>query len=178
MYEELVQINKSKLYLNEEFHKIFSKREDSIIIDLFHSQICSTFICTNCSYQTYSFEKILDLPLLIGHDFESKCNCTDLLDDFFKEDVIDWENTCIQCRKRANHNKVSRISKLPTILILTFQRYNPWKKIKNEIVISFDETVNLRRYLDKDCLIDMDTNYTLKAISNHSGILNFGHYFT
>ena len=65
-YKELDTLNKSKKELNVNFHKMFIERENSIIVDLFYSQICNTFTCSKCYNQKYSFEKIIDIPLLIG----------------------------------------------------------------------------------------------------------------
>lgn len=174
-YKEMNHLNKTKFELNEEYHRMFVNREDSFIVDLFHSQICNTFICSSCSHQTFSFEKILDLPLLIGENYTFRCSYTDLLDDYFKDEVIDWDSKCVKCTKRAKHKKISRISKLPKILVITFQRYNFRTGSKNNIIINFKENITLGKYLEKDCKIEL--KYKLTAISNHSGKINFGHYF-
>lgn len=65
-YRELETTNKNKKELNLNFHKMFIDRENSIIVDLFYSQICNTFTCSKCYNQKFSFEKIVDIPLLIG----------------------------------------------------------------------------------------------------------------
>ena len=184
-YIEINNQGKTKIQLNDEYHGIFVKREDSFIIDLFHSQICNTFICTNCTFETYSFEKILDLPLLISkysinldQRYNFKCNFIDLLDDYFREDLLDWDNNCAFCFTRAKHKKISKISKLSKILIITFQRYNFRTNNKNNIMIAFKDSLNLSKYIDKDCIGEKDAyKYNLTGISNHSGNINFGHYF-
>ena len=65
-YKELFTQNKSKKELNFNYHKMCMERENSIIVDLFYSQICNTFSCMKCNNSTYSFEKIIDIPLLLG----------------------------------------------------------------------------------------------------------------
>lgn len=65
----LMKFNEVKCILNREFHKQYRSRESSIIIDLFYGQLCRTFTCENCKKASYSFEKIMELPLALNnHD--------------------------------------------------------------------------------------------------------------
>jgi ubiquitin C-terminal hydrolase len=68
-YKELKLKNKSKLQANTAFHNLFIEREDSIIIDLFYGQVCNIFACEMCNHKTYSFEKIMDIPILLGKPY-------------------------------------------------------------------------------------------------------------
>jgi len=68
-YKELETKNKSKILLNNEFHKLFTYREDSPVLDVFQGQFCNTFECENCKYKTYSFEKFIDIPILLGKQY-------------------------------------------------------------------------------------------------------------
>ena len=61
-YKELSTLNKSKIECNKEFDEVFRKRENSLIMDTFYGQLINIFKC-ECDFETYSFEKILDLPL-------------------------------------------------------------------------------------------------------------------
>jgi len=65
-YRELETKNLSKESQNENFHDFFIKRENSIVIETFYGQTCNTFKCT-CGLESYSFEKFLDVPLLISN---------------------------------------------------------------------------------------------------------------
>ena len=62
IYEELDKNNKTKQELVKEFHNLFIKKEDSFIVDNFYIQLLNTYKC-NCGFETYSCEKILDIPL-------------------------------------------------------------------------------------------------------------------
>ena len=64
-YEELNTKDKSKSQQNEEFHNLFLKRENSVVTDTFYGQTCNSFKC-DCGFESYSFEKFLDLPLLLS----------------------------------------------------------------------------------------------------------------
>jgi hypothetical protein len=68
---------KTKQLRDIEFDKNFSEREKSIVTDLFYAQLITTFTC-HCSHRTYSFQKILDFPLLLPQN-KSNVNIYDLL---------------------------------------------------------------------------------------------------
>ncbi len=63
VYQEFDTRNKSKKEINREYHNFFLRREKSIIIDIFYGEYCNTFKCF-CGYETYSFEKVFDVPVL------------------------------------------------------------------------------------------------------------------
>ena len=77
------------------------------------------------------------------------------------------------------HTKKTRISIFPEVLVISFQRYNYLNNRKNNARISFKEELNLSPFVDFDCINTNRTTlkYNLYAISNHSGSLNFGHYY-
>ena len=66
IYRELKSNHENKTMFNKDFHNLFIEREDSVIIDLFYGQICNIFACEMCDYKTFSFEKIMDIPILLG----------------------------------------------------------------------------------------------------------------
>ena len=70
-----------------------------------------------------------------------------------------------------------RISKLPKILTISIQRYNYRSKSKNNAKVNFNENFDLLEFCQKDCLNGETTSYKLYGISNHSGSLDFGHYY-
>lgn len=78
----------------------------------------------------------------------------ELLNFHFKDDVIQWDKKCESniCDFRGNHIKSSRISILPKILIITFQRYNYRSKKKNPSKIIFNQTIDISKFVDSDCV--------------------------
>jgi ubiquitin C-terminal hydrolase len=145
-YQELDTKNKSKIELNKEYDLLFRKREDSFVIDTFYIQLSSTFKCDKCGFDSYSFQKILDLPLLIPLEINnpSKPNVSssyinsssqsrmvqreisviDLCKNYFKEESYDWSDKCEGCNSQTKHIKKVQIASLPPVLILSIQRYN------------------------------------------------------
>ena len=167
---------KTKSLRDREFDMNFKEREKSIIIDLFYSQIITSFIC-ECNYEIYSFQKLLDFPLLLPEKIE-KIDITDLFKIYFKTEVVDFENKCEKCNKVAKHKKEMKISRPPEILIISLQRINQTTQKKNECIVTFPDLLNLYDFIDHDMGNDKESYYQLFSIINHIGSINGGHYFT
>ena len=173
-YEELKTSDKSKEECDRQFDQFFRKRENSLIMDVFYGQLINIFIC-ECGKESYSFEKILDLPLLL------KRNCShstkELLDDYFEDEEIKFETKCEKCGKRGKkHRKKVKFSQPPNILTLSLQRIDGRSQRKIDSNVSFTDELDLSKYIDKDCYKD-SAKYILYGIGNHSGSINFGHYY-
>ena len=174
-YKELSTLNKSKIECNKEFDEVFRKRENSLIMDTFYGQLINIFKC-ECDFETYSFEKILDLPLLL-QKHSSSIDIKDLLKDYFECERIKFETKCEKCKKREWHTKEIKISQPPNILILSLQRQNPRTGSKNNSYVKFYDNIDMSEYLDHECWNKNDAKYSLYGIGNHSGSINFGHYY-
>ena len=168
--------NKTKNFKDNEFFNNFKERENSIINDLFYSQIITSFKC-KCGAEIYSFQKLLDFPLLIPENVK-RINIKDLLNIYFKSELVDFEKKCDKCQQIAKHKKEMKISRPPEILILSLQRINETTKNKNNCPVIFREDLNIYDYIDHDLGFDKECDYTLFSIINHMGILIGGHYFT
>ena len=174
-YKELSTLNKSKIECNKEFDEVFRKRENSLVMDTFYGQLINIFKC-ECDFETYSFEKILDLPLLL-QKHHSTIDIKDLLKDYFECERIKFETKCEKCKKKEWHTKEIKISQPPNILILSLQRQNPRTGTKNSSYVKFYDDIDMSEYLDHECWNKNDAKYSLYGIGNHSGSINFGHYY-
>jgi ubiquitin C-terminal hydrolase len=174
-YKELSTVNKEKIVCDREFDELFRSRESSIILDSFYGQIINIFTC-RCKFKTYSFQKVLDLPLLL-QSINSSVSIDQLLDSYFQGEDIQFETKCESCGKKTVHKKEIRISQPPNILILSLQRINPRTQRKNTCSVSFKENLDISRYIDPECGHSNEYRYSLYGIGNHSGSINFGHYY-
>ena len=169
---------KTKIDRDKEFHMNFISKEKSIITDLFYSQIITTFIC-KCNSEIYSFQKLLDFPLLLPENV-NKIDIVDLLKIYFKEEIVDFETKCEACQHVEKHKKLLKISRPPEILILSFQRIDETTQKKNDcqIIFPINDTLKLYDFIDHDIGFDKESHYKLFSIVNHIGNMNGGHYFT
>ena len=178
-YKELKTENKSKVEQNNEYHEWYLTRENSIIINVFYAQIINTFTC-ECGYESYSFEKILDIPLLLPNNRNSdKLNLEKLLLNYFSGEKFKWDSKCEKClKKNLYHSKKILFAKLPKILVFSIQRYNYLSFGKSNKSVEFYDEIDLKNFIDNDLENNNNTKYKLFGISNHSGTLNFGHYYS
>ena len=176
-YEELDEKNKDKNEILKEFNELFKKREDSIIVDTFYLQIVNIFEC-KCGHKTYSFENLLDIPLIFPEKHKEKSiELYELIENYFNEEKINWNLICPGCNKKnITHIKKSFFSHLPDILIISLQRYNMKKNTKNDIPVDFVPNLNLNKFADKE-LCNFQ-KYKLINVINHKGNINSGHYFS
>ena len=150
----------------------------------------------NIEFSEYEYELFIDKNLsLINNDFNKLLNIkkpkkyTDI-DDCLKlytaaevlDDVI-WK--CSNCNKQNEPSKQLHLWRLPEILIIHLKRFVNTTGIfggigrKNKLEIKtpiYD--LDLKPYLSKSYDIDNIPKYDLFATVNHSGIMEFGHYYS
>ena len=167
---------KSKLFRDREYFLNFKEREISFVSKLFYSQIITTFKC-QCGAEIYSFQKLLDFPLLLPNDVK-EINIDDLLNIYFKNEKIAFQDKCQRCKKIGEHIKSMRISRPPEILILSLQRIDDVNKTKNECIVNFPQKLNLFNYIDHEIGLGKEAEYKLFSVVNHQGNVDYGHYFS
>ena len=104
-YKELNDKGKNKLELFKDYDKLYKDRENSIVVDTFYGQNINIFQC-NCGYESYSFDKFLDIPLIFSDSSNVK-KLTDLLDINYEDSELEWETKCDKCKKKQMHKKIS-----------------------------------------------------------------------
>ena len=169
-------VGKHKIFRDKEFDMNFKERETSIITYLFYSQIITTFKCT-CGSEIYSFQKLLDFPLLLPENIK-KIDLKDLLNIYFKTEIVEFETECETCKEKTKHHKITRISRPPEILIISLQRINESNQKKNECLVTFPKLLNLYEFIDHECGYDKESEYILFSFINHQGNMDFGHYYS
>ena len=141
----------------------------------------NTFTC-DCGDISYSFEKIFDIPLLFQTDISNKeVNLNDMLEHYFSGgEKISWSLACPKCGgKDLERKKKIKLTILPEVIIFSLQRFNPVTGVKINKLIQFEEIIDLKPFCDYDFFNgEINTKYKLFGISNHSGTINFGHYFS
>ena len=174
-YKELTTEGKSKEEQSKEYHNFFKSRENSIIGDIFYNQIINIFTCV-CGFESYSFQKLLDIPLLLPNK-GLRISLSSLIKEYFKEEELEWSSKCENCKKPdLKHLKITKFCILNEIVIFSLQRFDPVLSIKNNIRVSFDEVIDLKDYCDID-LYKENTKYRLLGTINHIGNINYGHYY-
>ena len=177
IYKTLTNSNRrDKRFKDKEFFDNFESREKSIITELFYSQLITIFTC-QCKAAIYSFQKILDFPLLLPQNIQ-KIDIMNLLKAYFQTESIDFERKCDICKKVSKHQKQVKISRPPEILILSLQRIDQLTQKKNECVVTFPQILNISEFIDHEIGFDKEPIYKLFAVVNHQGSIDSGHYYS
>ena len=174
-YKELTTEEKSKEEQSREYHTFFIGRENSIIIDIFYIQIINIFTC-RCGFESYSFQKFLDIPLLLPMK-SRETDLRSLIKVYLKEEKLDWSAKCEKCKKvNLPHTKMIKFNMLNEVIIFSLQRFDPFYSMKSSIYVTFEEYINLKEFCDSDLYKD-NTQYRLLGTINHIGNINYGHYY-
>ena len=170
--------SKSKKMRDRDFHENFSKKEKSIITQLFYAQIVNIYTC-KCKSAIYSFQKILDFPLLFPNKIiNNMITLHELLKFYFQVEYIEFESKCQKCHQIEKHKKELKISRPPEILILSLQRIDLITEKKLQYKVKFPQKLDIFEFVDHDCGYDKESKYDLFGIINHVGRLNSGHYYS
>ena len=175
-YKEFIYEDISKNLLSKKFNDFYLSREKSVVTDIYYTQLINIFTC-KCGKESYSFQKILDIPLLIP-DKMSEVTLEFLIEKFFSEITVDLNDNCLNCKKkRKKIKKIMKFDILNDIVIFSIQRIDPFDSIKNNTLIKYDEFINLMKFKDESNIKD-NVNYKLFASIHHNGNLNEGHYYS
>ena len=175
-YKELTFEGKTKSKLSKEYHDNYIKKENSAIIKNYYFQMVNIYICP-CGYESYSFDKYLDLPLLIPEE-KKDYKLIDLIRYHLNSTVTNWIYKCENCKENnMNHYKLEKFDMISKYFIIYIQRMNKFLKTKNTSNIKFDEILNLNEFCD-DELKAIGIKLKLVGIIYHNGLLESGHYYT
>ena len=176
-YHELIyDKNQTKLECIEIYEDYQNQRIQSIIKDIFYTKFIHKFEC-QCKKEIYSCQYMTDIPLIIDPKIIN-IKLETLLDNFFDEEIVSFNQKCYECQKICNHKKFSKIYQVPEILIISLQRFNSENNNKSETIVEFSEYLNLTKYIDNNFQNSNEKIYKLYAVINHIGSLSEGHYYS
>ena len=89
-----------------------------------------------------------------------------------------FNEICDKCKKKTIHKKTVKIARKTKILVLTLQRLDILKNIKNDIYVEFTEKLDIKKYIDLDIEEKNKFEYELYAVIFHEGELKEGHYYS
>ena len=92
-YKELNLKGNNKHKLSKEYDDFYLSRENSIITDIFYIQMINTFVC-KCGQESYSFQKLLDIPLLLPND-KIDISLHTLIKNYLKLVKINLNDECV-----------------------------------------------------------------------------------
>lgn len=113
-----------------------------------------------------------------------KMKLSEMMNSYFKEEDINTDYKCDNCKKKTSIIKFTSIAVLPPVLVLHIKRFDGIHG-KSTGLVDFNEKIDVKDYLVKksefEANIKEDYNksskYQLFAVAEHIGSsLNSGHY--
>ena len=174
---KVMDTNQTNIYhANKQWFNSF-KTGISPLIDMFYNQLHSTIICNNCNHLSHSYDPSIIITLPVPNKEDSNTvSLYDCLKLYTSQEKLDDNNKyiCEKCNVETNAYKKLNLFKTSKYLILSFKRFqNDGDKINTFIDYPIDNLV-----LDDYCDTPINSSYSLYAVSNHTGNLKGGHYFS
>ncbi|XP_050689709.1 ubiquitin carboxyl-terminal hydrolase 46-like [Eriocheir sinensis] len=153
------------------------QQENTWVHEIFQAVVTRELRCLNCEAVRSTDEVLNNLSVEV-HQNTSITHC---LRCFFSTETISAENKvlCENCCSLQEHQKRTRVKKLPTILVLHLKRfqflgqYNRTLKLSHRVVFPLE----LRVFDTSSDAVNPDRLYDLAAVVVHCGTgINRGHY--
>lgn len=153
--------------------------DKSILVDIFQGQIKNTITCLSCNIVKNTFECIMYYSLSIPKD--NNCTLKKCLKMFSKEEKMEKNDKydCENCKEKTNSLKKTEFWKFPNIIIFQLKRFKLKKDKFSKINTMIDfpiKDLNLNDF--SKGFQRSKPIYNLFAVVNHSGDLDYGHYYT
>jgi len=140
--------------------------------------------CRNCKFKSISYQEnsMLSLPIPELNDNDD-VSIYDCLNKYFGLEVLEHDYKCEQCSIKQDKNILSKkILTRPDTIIIFLKRFNFNMKTmtmsKNNTKIIYPQILNINKYFINKNNNDKISNYKLKSIICHYGLMNYGHYYT
>lgn len=109
-------------------------RDDSVICDFFQGQTLSIITCHSCGSRSASCDNFWGLPLSLGR---RNSNLNELLSASLATESQLGDYCCGECKQAKKFTKMSRLFRLPEVLIIQLKRFvfgwSRKEKIKDKI---------------------------------------------
>lgn len=163
-YTKLYYLNYKKRYEND--YSLFVKN--------FYYYILNCVKCNKCKNTTQDAAPSDILCVSIPNNISNDINIYDCLNDMFK--VEDIQYNCEKCNNHENNIIQKKIMVTPKTLVIKIKRYYTKGKnlVKNNSFIKYPLILDMMPYI----ICENSQKYVLYGIINHTGMLDFGHYYS
>jgi len=167
-----------KCGLLREINLRYSKEFTSLNSELYFYNL-NQIRCPSCGFSSLSYcpNNMLCVPLP-----DSAATLYGCLDKFFDLEMLDGDYPCSKCQNKQDMGIRRYILTKPKTLIICLKRFNfdpqTMALRKDNQLVVYPEVLDIRKY---NPIADQDpenTQYRLTGIINHSGAINFGHYYS
>lgn len=189
--ESVIQMSESELEklniqqrveytLLRDIQRRYSKEYTVLNTDIYFYTM-DVITCCACRHQNINLNPMNVLCLSIDHLAEggSVYNC---MDHYFNTEELDGDYTCDKCKNKERNTITRSILTLPNVIIISLKRFaydqrtHRMRKINNQV--GYPMTLDITKYNPITPSDSKPALYTLVGTVNHSGTLDFGHYYS
>jgi ubiquitin C-terminal hydrolase len=143
----------------------------SPVVSKFFGQLAKSVICSNCSYESKTYEVFNSLKV---SPQTPTVTLEKALEQEFHNEEID-EYSCDNCKGRHKASVSHKIQRLPPYLFTVVRRFEGTGRKDHRPVTVSDETLSLQSFTTGDCS-EANKPYKLLGIVDHHGSAFGGHY--
>lgn len=160
------------------------QKEFSPLIDTMCGQAVVQIVCGHCQHIHHNYEVFNNLEVPLPLQGNERVNLIQCMESWFAAETLNQDAAsdkwvCSECKASAPSQKITKIWKLPPVLVITLKRFafHPqWQRF-----IKVRTQVAVPNQLDMSCMSMVHDDpwtvtYQLNAVAVHSGDVHFGHY--
>ena len=154
----------------------YTKRNRSIVVNLFAFQERSVLECPQCRRCTRSFSASMgvEVPIPI---LNRPVSVEDCLAQYCAEEILDAESLyqCDGCKKSVRASKQMSFFSLPEILVISIKRFRSYGNFSDKVStpVAFQQTLDMSPFLSTS---NQHSRFQLVGVVNHQGNIHGGHY--
>ena len=161
---------------NNFYNKFFKRRGYSFLSNIFYGILRHQKLCKNCKNMIIKFNayNMLKLPIyeLLENNNDTELDLKKIINNYVSEYKND-NAVCRKCNQKEIYSKTSIFS-LPKYLIIFFARIVDGQYLDKEI--KYPKEFRINDYFDENKKTDINKNYTLECVIEHTGGIYSGHY--
>ena len=181
--QELEQLDMQKRVeytLLRDIQRRYSKEYTVLNTDIYFYTM-DVITCSGCRHQNINLNPMNVLCLPIDHLAAggSVYNC---MDHYFNTEELDGDYACDKCKNKARNTITRSILTLPSVLIISLKRFaydqrtHRMRKITSQV--DYPMNLDISKYNPITPSDNRSATYSLVGTVNHSGTLDFGHYYS
>jgi ubiquitin C-terminal hydrolase len=166
--------------LLRDIHRRYAQEYTTLNTDIYFYMM-DVITCSGCRHQNLNLNPMNVLCLPVDH-LANGGTIYDCMDHYFNTEELDGDYACDKCKNKA-HNTITRnILTPPSVLIISLKRFaydqrtNRMRKINNRV--TYPMVLDITKYNPITTSDGKSATYKLISTVNHSGTLDFGHYYS
>lgn len=135
------------------WNRFVKYEDDSPLVDVFVGQLRSTIGCTECRYESLSWEGFWDISVPLPD--KSECTVEDCIRILLANEVLDSDSMlfCPKCKQKRKFSKKIDLERLPKVLIVHLKRFaNDGQKKHTKVTVNEQILLGRARYSVYSCI--------------------------